>query len=126
METITLNPITAGAAAAEMWAAGLVDPDGQYTPESLAGSGQAFRLVTAAGSGVFVCEKRKNHLWIHGAAASGSAGLTADGMALFERMAQAAGCEFVAFETHRPGLMKLAKKGGYRVQAVILKKKVSS
>lgn len=105
--------------------AGLMDPHGQHTPRSLANSGQAFRLTTAGGSGVFIVEKRGNHLWIHGAGAVKTTGLTADGLALIESMGVQSGCEYVAFETARPGLTSIAKKKGYRVSAVVMKKKVT-
>lgn len=118
-------PIDQAEAVTEFRAAGLGDPNRQFTAESLAGSGQAFRLTTGTASGVFVAEVRGNHLWIHGAGAAASSGLTAAGLALFDAMATTAGCEFIAFETARPGLARLAKKNGYRPAAVVMKKKVT-
>lgn len=105
--------------------AGLCDPNGQHTPETLANSGQAFTLTTAGGAGVFVVEKRGNHLWVHGAGAVKTTGLTSAGLEVIEAMAVQAGCDFVAFETARPGLTRIAKTKGYRVSAVVMKKKVT-
>lgn len=124
-DALALKEISQADAVAHLRAAGLADPLGQFTPESLAASGQAFRLTTAAGEGIFIVEKRGDHLWIHGAGAVGSEGLTGVGLALIEAMAIANGCAFVAYETNRPGLQRLAMKKGYRTTAVIQKKKVA-
>jgi hypothetical protein len=125
VEKISLEVTTASEAAQAMTAAGLRDTHGQFTPESIASSGQAFKLTTAGGTGVFVAEKRGNHLWIHGAGGVKTSGLTADGLGVIEALAREIGVEFVAFETKRPGLTRLAKKAGYSVNAVIMTKRVT-
>lgn len=111
-------------AAAVLARAGLVDPTGQFTPDSLAASGAAFELTTAGGTGVFIAEVRGDRLWIHGAGAVGSKNLTGDGLALFEAMAVAGGCRYIRFETDRPGLVRLSKKAGFKTRAFILEKEI--
>lgn len=124
MEIFTLSQVSQDAAAQALRAAGLTDPAQQFTPESLAASGQAFQLTTAGGTGVFVAEKRGTHLWIHGAGGVQTKGLTAAGFEVIEALARQADCDFVAFETARPGLSRLAKKTGFKVSAMVMKKKV--
>ena len=124
MEKIEVKQITKSAAADALRAAGLVDPTGQFTPESLAASGAAFELTTARGAGVFVAEVRGDRLWIHGAGAVGSKNLTQDGLELFDAMALAGGCRFIRFETDRAGLVRLSKKAGFKTRAVVMEKEL--
>lgn len=124
MEKIALEVATKQEAISAMIEARLVDKNKQFTPEGLANSGQAFKLTTAGGQGVFVAEKRGNHLWIHGAAGINSSGLTGVGLIVIESLAKESGAQFVAFETARPGLAKLSKKQGYQVAGIIMKKRV--
>lgn len=105
-----------------MRAAGLSDPAKHHTPESIAASGQCFTLETAGGKGVFVAEKRGSQLWIHGAGALASKGMAADGLPVVEAMARAADCDRVGFQTARPGLVRVAKKQGYKITGFILEK----
>ena len=105
--------------------AGLADPAGWHTPESIAACGQCFSLDTGRGQGVLVAEKRGGQLWIHGAGASGGYGLAVDGLAIVEALADKAGCNSVAFQTGRPGLARIAKKQGYRITGFILEKQKS-
>lgn len=104
--------------------AGLHDPAHGITPETIAASGQGFRLTTAGGEGVFVAEKRGPEMWVHGAASISSKGLTADGLGVIEAMAKTADCNHVAFQTARPGLVRLARKSGYRVTGFIMEKSI--
>lgn len=122
MEKISIKPVTAGQAAQVLADAGIVDPAGLDTPASIAAAGHAFELVTPDGAGVFVASKNGATLWIHGAGSTGSHGIIRDGMALCESMAMQVGCSRVAFQTARPGLVKIAKKRGYRVAGFILEK----
>lgn len=124
MEAIALEKIAAHDAASVMRAAGLGDASRQYTAESVAEKGQAFKLSTAGGEGVFVVELRGIELWVHGAGGVASSGLTAPGLAVIEALARSNGCVHVAFQTARPGLVKLAKKSGYRVVGFIMEKSV--
>lgn len=124
MEKIEVRQVGQQYAAAVLDRAGLYDPTGQFSPASLAASGQAFELTTAGGCGVFVAEVRGGRLWIHGAGAVGSKNLTQDGLALFEAMALAGGCRFVRFETDRPGLVRLSKKAGFKTRAFVMEKEI--
>lgn len=124
MEKIALTPIDRSQAAAALRAAGLIDPAGQFTPESLAASGQGFELATDAGKAVFVAQVRGDHLWIHGAGTSAGA-MMGHGLAFADQLAKSSGCRFVAFETARPGLVRIAKKHGYKNTALVMKKAVS-
>lgn len=123
MAPLALKPIEPDHAARVMRGAGLVDPAGIATPETIAAKGHAFELTTAGGTGVFVVEKRGNQLWVHGAGATGATHLTADGLGVIEAIAKQAGCDRVAFQTARRGLVRLAAKQGYRVTGFILEKR---
>jgi hypothetical protein len=124
MENVALQKIDAAQAALVMRAAGLVDPARVHTPESISKCGEAFRLTTAGGSGVFVVEKRGTQLWIHGAGAVASRELTAIGFEVVAAMARHMACDSVAFQTARPGLVRLAKNSGYRVTGFIMEKSI--
>lgn len=124
MENLALKKISQAHACAVMQAAGLQDDAQQFTPETIAAMGQAFEITTAGGVGVFVVEKRGGYLWVHGAGGVKTAGLTAAGLGVIEALAVESECHTVAFETARPGLARLAKKTGYSVRAVIMKKRV--
>lgn len=124
METFTLSQVNPHDAAAVLRAAGLIDPAHLHTPETIAECGQAFKLTTAGGEGVFVAEKRGPQLWIHGAGGVASKGLTGVGLQVIEALAKQAECGQVAFQTGRPGLARLAKKSGYRISGFILEKSV--
>lgn len=91
-----------------------------------AGSGHAFEFKESGQTGIFVAEKRGLDFWIHGAAGDKSMSLKGDSWNVFEKLAGALNCEHVAFETSRPGLVKIAKKRGYKIEAVILKKIVKN
>lgn len=120
MEKIEVREVSQSHAAAVLARAGLIDPTGQFTPESLAASGHAFELTTAGGTGVFVAEKRGDRLWIHGAGAVGSQGMTQDGLEFFKAMAVQGGCRYIRFETDRRGLVRLAKKAGFRTRSAVM------
>lgn len=107
-----------------MAAAGVADPAGHSTPESIAANGDCYRLRDGESEGVFVLEKHGEQLWVSGAGAVGSKGLAANGMKLVQAMAQQSGLSTVAFQTGRPGLVKLAKKQGFRVVGFIMEKSV--
>lgn len=105
-----------------MHAAGLVDPAHADTPESIAAGGASFELTGPGGRGVFVAEKRGRQLWIRGAGAVQTSGLAALGLHVVEAMALQSECDSVAFQTARPGLVRIAKKQGYRITGFILEK----
>lgn len=115
MEKIQIQQITAGHAAAALRAAGVSDPEGVATPESMAGRGVAFRLATPDGEGVGVLEKLGEVLWVRAFGSVCSRGLTAVAISVTEAMAREAGCLKVAFQTGRPGLVLIGRKHGYRI-----------
>lgn len=124
MEKIEVQQISRAAAAQALRAAGLADPAKRATAESIAAAGECFELKDGVSTGVFVLEKQGAVMWISGAGAVASAGLTAPGLAIIKAMAAQAGCGSVGFQTGRPGLVKLAKKQGYKVVGFIMEKTV--
>lgn len=104
--------------------AGLDDPAGMATPASIANSGECFRLTVDDEVGVFVLQRKADRLWVAGAGAVGTAGMTAPGLSVIEAIAAQSGCKVVAFQTGRAGLAKLAKKQGYRLTGFIMEKSV--
>lgn len=113
METYTLIQCATDEAARVMRAAGLTGATRTVTAEELAAKGIPFRLTTTGGTGVFVVSKCDAQLWVHGAGAVGSKGLTADGLEVIEKIARHAGCTSVGFRTVRRGLVRLACRRGY-------------
>ena len=107
-----------------MSAAGTGDPAGQSTPTSIAANGQCFELTAGGHSGCFVVRKHGAQLWVSGAGAVKSKGLTGVGLTIIEETARQSGCDSVAFQTKRPGLVKLAKKQNYKIVGFILEKKL--
>ena len=107
-----------------MTAAGMADPARRMAPADVAASGECFELDIDGVKGVFVIKKQADRLWISGAGAVGSRGLTAPGLAVIEAAALQSGCVSVGFQTRRPGLVKLAKKQGYRIRGYIMEKGV--
>lgn len=98
---------------------------GAKSPAVVARAGQAFKYTRGDECGVFVVEKIGSQLWGHGAASEKSKGLYAPGLAVVEAVAITAGCESVGFQTDRPGVVRIARKNGYKVIGFILEKKVS-
>lgn len=122
MDKITLQKIDPSRAAALLAASGMADPAGMTTPETLAAGGECFSLSDGVSDGVFVIKRRGEKMWISGAGAVQSRGLTAPGLGVIEAIAKQSGCARVGFQTGRPGLVRLAKKQGYRVAGFILEK----
>ncbi len=121
---VKVNRLDAAKAAALMALAGLDDPARRATPESIAESGDCYKLTVGESVGVFVLEKNGSNIWISGAGAVASRGLAAVGFPVIEALARQSRCERVAFQTGRPGLVKLAKKQGYRIRGFIMEKAV--
>lgn len=107
-----------------MVAAGLVDPAKRATPQSIAAAGRCFELGIDDERGVFVLQNRDGRMWISGAGAVGSKSLTVPGLVGIEAIAKAAECVAVGFHTGRPGLVKIAKKQGYRITGYIMEKSI--
>lgn len=100
------------------------DPTGHSTPQSIAEGGDCYRLQDGDSDCVFVLKKHGGQLWIDSARAAQSKGLTGYGFNLAAAMAQQYGCQRVAFQTGRPGLVKLARKNGFKVVGFIMEKNI--
>lgn len=124
MEKITVEKIEAGRAAAVLEAARMPDPAKRSTPASIAESGECFQLTADGSEGVFVLQRQGERLWISGAGAVKSEGLTGTGLQVIEQIAKQSGCQTVGFQTSRPGLTRLARKQGFKVVGVIMEKSV--
>ncbi len=109
-----MTPVAREQAARAFAACAGLDPERIATPESAAASGECFKLDTDTG-GLFVALSFADRIgWIHAAAGTGC-GMTAAGLAAIERKALAEGCQVVGFQTVRRGLVRRAKKHGYRI-----------
>lgn len=97
---------------------------GGYTAQEIASCGQAYRLKTTSGEGVFVLTKEGATCWVAAGEGAASEDLTATGLALIELIAKQAGCAFVAFKTRRAGLVRKVSKIGYTVDQIYLKKAI--
>lgn len=116
MEEIEVEEVTADVVAAALAHHGVSDPRGVNTVDDIAAGGPCFRLRTPGGSAVFVNRVDIDGVWwIDGAASEGGAGMAVVGLPLVEQAARNAGCWAVAFETARPGLVRVADRMGYRV-----------
>lgn len=100
------------------------DPAKRSTPASIAKSGECFRLTADGSEGVFVLQRQGDRLRITGAGAVKSKGLTGTGLQVIEQIAKRSGCQAVDFQTARPGLVRLAKKQGFKVVGFIMEKSV--
>lgn len=100
------------------------DPAKRSTPASIAGSGECFQLTADGSEGVFVLQRQGDRLRITGAGAVKSQGLTGIGLQVIEQIAKRSDCRAVDFQTARLGLVKLARKQGYRVVGFIMEKSV--
>lgn len=101
------------------------DPDGLATPESVVAAGVPLRLEVEGGHATMVLARRgpgARQLWIEGAVGGGDVDMTAIGLQFIEDTARQAGCEEVAFQTARRGLVRKAARHGYQVHGYILRK----
>ena len=109
-----MTPVAREQAARAFAACAGLDPEQNATPESAAASGECFRLDMDTGQVFFALEFAGPVGWIHAAAGNGG-GMTAAALAAIERKALAEGCQVVGFQTVRRGLVRRAKKHGYRI-----------
>ncbi len=105
------------AARAFVACAGL-DAAGIATPESAAAAGECFELQTDTGRLVVSVSFTNGVGWVNGAAGTGD-GMTAAGLQAIERQAISRGCSQVGFQTVRRGLVRRAKKHGYRITSQV-------
>lgn len=109
-----------------MNAAGLRAPVDCDTADQIAAHGQCFSLRTDSGECVFVLRQKGAVLWIDGAGATRPGrGITEAGLQLAEQIARLSGCNQIAFETQRPGLVRKSKNMGFAVAGYILKKAIT-
>jgi hypothetical protein len=87
--------------------------------------GQAYRLKTEGGEGVFILSREGDVCWVAAGQGAASEDLTQTGLALIELIAKEAGCKFVGFKTRRAGLVRKASKLGYAVDQIYLKKAIT-
>lgn len=121
MENLTLKKIDAQTAHEAMLKAGV---HGAGDAAFMAANCACFELDNGGGAGVGVLEKKGETLWVWGFGSKRSTGLTADAIAITQGIAKKANCKKVSFKTSRPGLVKLAKKHGFKITAFILEKNI--
>lgn len=110
---VRVEPATRAEAAQAFAACAALDPEGQATPESLAGSGVNLRLIGHQGECLVNVGEQEGAFWIFGAAGR-SQGITPSGLQTLERIALRCGLERVRFQTIRRGLVRQAQRAGYR------------
>lgn len=98
---------------------------GGYSVSKLVECGQAYRMTTEGGEGVFILSRDGAVCWVAAAEGAASEDLTHTGVALIELMAKEAGCKFVGFKTRRAGLVKKASRLGYAVDQIHMKKAIT-
>ena len=101
------------------------DPRGMATGrdlETMARNGHCF--VAAAGDdlAVYVLNESNGVTWINACQGRGAVPWREVLLPVIEQ--QAKGCESVAFQTARPGLVRAAERQGYEVAGWIMKKKI--
>lgn len=124
MGQIQVEEVTAEMAAAALARAGVVDPRGDNTPGDIARGGSCLRVRTENGDCFIVARVQGETFWMDGAASDRSEGLAPLLGHLAEEFARRAGCRRVAFETARPGLVRLARRRGWRFAAFVMEKEV--
>lgn len=124
MGTLAVQEVTTAAAGQALARAGVVDPRGVNTPEAIAAGGQCLRLVTDHGECVMVVRVDAGTFWVDGAASDESKGLAPLLGQLAIEAAKRAGCRRVAFETARPGLVRLARRRGWKFAAFVMEHEV--
>jgi len=122
MENCEVKALTAEQAAPILARAGIVDPLGINTAESIAASGNCFAFDDGADAFVFVLRLRSGVLFVDATAAMQAGQALAKGLPLADEIARQANCRSIVFETARPGLVRRAKKMGYRVASINMKK----
>lgn len=117
-----IRPVSREQAAASLKRVAALDPFGLETGQTLAEAGRCYELDTSdGGTTVIVLKVKGRHLYVQAAEGNGTSGVM-EGMQMVEAIAQASGLQGMAFQTSRPGLIRQAKKAGYKVAGVILKK----
>lgn len=122
-QEIKLTRIAPEQAAAMIEAARVVDFASGATPAAIVDGGECLELRDGDNRAALVLKKHGNQLWVSAfAAPQASRGLTDIARHAVEELARQAGCRRVAFQTERPGLVRAARRAGYRVSGFILEK----
>lgn len=121
---IQVTPAARKATAEALARAGLTAPLCSDTPERIVAGGECFDLETASGRCAFVVRRDGPVLWIDGAGAVVGQGFTGPGLDLCKEIARQCGCTELAFETSRPGLVRMAREKGFEVVGYILKAQI--
>lgn len=121
---IVVRKLSEADAAHAINAAGVVDPLGINSTGDITRHGHCFEFECDGEKCSFVVRTVGDLLIIDAAAASGTARATHVGLALAENIAKATGCTRIAFETERPGLVKLAQLAGFKTKSVLMEKHV--
>lgn len=122
---IEVTQIAPSLAASAMTAAGLRAPLDCDTVDQIAHGGECFTLTTSGGACVAVIRRKGSVLWIDGAGATQPGqGITEAGLLLAEHIARRTGCNQIAFETQRRGLVRKSKKSGFAVAGYIMQKAI--
>lgn len=126
METIRLSKLDAHTAAALLGSVPALDPSGMSTPASLidtAHGGECFAATSdTGGQAVYVVRVENGVAWVDACQGTGATDWSATLLTIIEK--QAHGLKAVGFQTARPGLVRKAKKQGYRVAGWIMKKEL--
>lgn len=98
-----------------------MDPRGLMQPQDIAAmcsNGQCVEIEHEGGKAVMVLTSRNGVLWVNAAAGAGPVCLTS----AMDQALQASGARSIAFQTARPGLVRKAKRLGYRVTGYIMRR----
>ncbi len=123
-----VQELSRAAAAAALAPIMHLEPSGQASADQVAGAGMPLQLDVEGGRLVLVLDRRGacgRQLWIEAAVGQGSADLTAAGLRFVEETGRHAGCQEVAFQTSRRGLVRRAERLGYQVHGFILRKAIT-
>lgn len=124
---IVLNRIAPDWAASLLQGMAQLDPAGLTTVQGIANmaeNGQCFAAQRGQDGAVYVLRESNGVAWVSACTGTGTGATPWSRILLpiIERQAQ--GCEAVAFQTARSGLVRQAQKQGYEITGWIMKKKL--
>lgn len=125
VQKVTVSRLDAGTAAKMLQGVERFDPRGTATAAdvlAMASQGHCFAATVGDAQCVYVLNVHNGQAWINAAKGQGAADLT--GLVLPAVELQASQLKSVAFQTARPGLVRKAKRLGYRVTGWIMKKDI--
>lgn len=122
-QALNVRRLTADEAALRLAGVAARDPSGVTASDAeLARTGTAYAIDCAAGSAVFVIAQRNGTAFVTAAQGSGEVDLTALLDHVITLGATGGGCNAIALQTARPGLVRKLVKRGFRVTGWVLKK----